>query len=270
MSFAGKVALVAGGANGIGRATVRALAGVGASVAIADVDRPRLEELADSLAGQGHRALPIYCDLTDAASVRALVEATLEAFGRIDILVNCIGGSGQSPFYKTPEGLQQRWFEEIPEAEWEFTFKLNLTAPFLCCKYVVPIMKRQGDGRIINFSSIAGEVGRRDSTYAYAAYAAAKAGVTGFTRHLANELGPFGITVNCIAPGSVLNERMAARYASDPAWSDQEGRLTKQLVPLGRKAQPEEIAAAVVFLASDDARFITGVTLDVNGGKYMR
>lgn len=270
MRLSDQVAIITGGANGIGRATTLALAREGAAVVIADIDTARSENLAAELRAQGHQCLPVYCDLTNPTSVRAMVEATVATFGRVDILVNCAGGSGMSPFYKTDEGKRLKWVEELPESEWDATLALNLTAPFLCAKYVAPIMKRQGGGKIVNFSSIAAEIGRRDSTYAYAAYAAAKAGVTGLTRHLANELGPFGITVNCVAPGSVLSERMAERYGSDPSWADPDGSITARTTPLGRKGLPEEIASTVVFLVSAEASFVTGVTLDVNGGRYMR
>ncbi len=268
MSNAGKIAIVTGGASGIGRATVIRLANEGASVVIADIDRARMDALASELAAAGRKVLPVYCDLTDTVSVRQMIEKTVATFGRLDVLVNCAGGSGMTPFYKSEEGKQQKWAEEIPESEWEATLALNLTAPFLCCKHALPYMKRQGKGTIVNFSSVGADIGRADGGFAYAAYAAAKAGVTGLTRHLAVELGPFGITVNCVCPGAVLSERIAARYEGQ--WGPDQRSKALKGTPLGRMGQPEELAAAVAFLASDDASFITGITLDVNGGRYMR
>lgn len=267
MRLEGKTAIVTGGANGIGRATVKTFVREGARVAVADLDEPRMASLVEEL---GAAVLPVRCDLTDSGSVKAMVATTLAAFGRLDILVNCAGGSGMSPFYKTDEGKALRWTEEIPEREWDASLDLNLKAVFLCCKHALPAMKQQGSGRIVNFSSIAHQVGRPDSTFAYAAYAAAKAGVTGLTRHLAAELGQFGITVNCVCPGSVLSERMVERYTNDPVWKETSERTLRQLTPLGRAGYVEELAAAVLYLASDEASYVTGVTLDVNGGRYMK
>jgi 3-oxoacyl-[acyl-carrier protein] reductase len=175
-----------------------------------------------------------------------------------------------TPFYRTEEGKALHWTEELPEQEWDANLALNLTAPFYCCKHVIPAMKRQGSGRIVNFSSIAQEAGRPDGTFAYAAYAAAKAGVTGLTRQLAVELGSFGIAVNCVCPGSVLSERMVERYTNDPVWKETSERHLRQTTPLGRAGTTDELAAAVLYLASDDSSYVTGVTLDVNGGRYMR
>ncbi|MHB1006948.1 MAG: SDR family NAD(P)-dependent oxidoreductase [Chloroflexota bacterium] len=270
MKLSGRAAIVTGGANGIGRATVRLLAGEGASVAIADVDDSRMESLVAELPAAGGRVLPIHCDLTSPASVQATVEQAVAAFGRLDVLVNCAGGSGMSPFYKSAAGKAQFWSEDVPVAEWDNTLDLNLKAVFLGCKYAIPVMKKQGSGKIVNFSSIGADIGRSDGTFAYVAYAAAKAGVTGLTRHLATEVGPFGITVNCVCPGSVLSERMLARYAEDPAWKESVEKATKVTTPLQRSGLPEELAEAVLFLASDSASFVNGVTLDVNGGRYMR
>lgn len=270
MKLANKVTIVTGGANGIGKATVRALAREGAAVVIADLDRVRSTALVNELAAAGQAVAAEFCDLTDSNSVRQLIESVIARHGRIDVLVNCAGGSGMSSYYKTKAGQQQRWTEEIPEAEWENTFALNLTAPFYCVKHALPFMKKAGQGTIINFSSVGADLGHSDSSFAYAAYAAAKAGVTGFTRHLAKELGRFGLTCNCVCPGAVNSERMLQRWETDPVWKEESDRRVKGEVPLQRRGTPEEVAAAVVFLASDDAAYLSGVTLDVNGGMYMR
>lgn len=267
MKLDGKVAIVTGGANGIGRATSILFAREGARVAVADLDEARMRSLVDEF---GSQVLPVRCDLTDEASIAAMVARTVGAFGRIDILVNCAGGSGMTPFYRSEEGKRQRWTEEIPTAEWDASLDLNLKAPFLCCKHVIPTMKRQGSGTIVNFSSIGHDIGRPDSTFAYAAYAAAKGGIIGLTHLLAAELGQFGITANCVSPGSTLSERMVERYQNDPVWKETSERALRQTTPLGRAGLPEEVAAAVLFLASAEASYVTGVTLDVNGGRYMR
>lgn len=270
MKLRDRVAIVTGGASGIGQASVRTLAAEGAVVMIGDIDRARSEALATELSAAGHTVVCQCCDLTDPEDVRRLIEATIAGFGRLDILVNCAGGSGTSPFYKTEEGSRQRWTEEIPEREWENTLALNLAAPFYCIKYALAYMKKAGKGTIINFSSVGADVGHNDSSFAYAAYAAAKAGITGLTRHLARELGPFGITVNCVCPGTILSERMARRFETDEVWRQLSEQHVKDQVPLRRLGAPDEVAAAVAFLASDDAAYISGVTLDVNGGMYMR
>ncbi len=270
MKLKDRVAIVTGGASGLGRASVRALSVEGASVVIADIDRTRSEALAAELSDAGRAVIFQYCDLTDTKSVKRMIEATIARFGRLDILVNCAGGSGTSPFYQTEEGGRQRWTEEIPEREWENTLNLNLTAPFYCVKHALPHMKKAGRGTIINFSSVGADIGHGDASFAYAAYAAAKAGITGFTRQLARELGRFGITVNCVSPGSILSERMVRRLETNPEWKEQSERQIKDRVPLGRPGVPEEVAAAVAFLASDDAAYVSGITLDVNGAMYMR
>ncbi|MHB1414838.1 MAG: SDR family NAD(P)-dependent oxidoreductase [Chloroflexota bacterium] len=267
MKFADKVAVVTGGANGIGRATVTLLASEGAKIAIADVDRAGMDGLVAELTGEGREVFAQYCDLSKPESVREMVEATVARFGRLDVLVNCAGGSGMTAYYATEEGKNQKWAEEIPEAEWDATLALNLTAVFLCCKYAIPHMKKQGGGKIVNFSSIGAEIGRADSSFAYAAYAAAKAGVGGLTRHLATELGPFNINVNAVCPGGVLTERMVVRFRTD--WAQNNEQVVLRSTPLRRRARPDEIAAAVAYLASEEASFITGVTLDINGGRYM-
>ncbi|MHB1134981.1 MAG: SDR family NAD(P)-dependent oxidoreductase [Chloroflexota bacterium] len=270
MRLQDRVAIITGGANGIGRASVRLFAQEGAAVAIADLDRARAEELVAELAATGARVAYEHCDLTNSQSVKAMVEAVLARFGRIDVLVNCAGGSGLSAYYKTEEGRAQKWTEETPEHEWEATLALNLTAPFYCIKHALPHMKQQGRGTIVNFGSIGAFTGQPNASFGYAPYAAAKAGINGLTRQLAKELGPFGITVNCIAPGAVLSERMLARWQTDPHWKEEGDRRVQQQTPLRRRAAPEEVAAAVLFLATDEAAFITGATLDVNGGSYMR
>ncbi len=271
MKLEGRVALVTGGANGIGRASSLLLAAEGATVFVADLDDPRMRQLEEEVAAAGAgRAVAVRCDLADEASIRQTIETAVAQTGRLDILVNCAGGSGMSPFYKSEAGKAQYWSEDVPLSEWQASIELNLTAVFIGCKYAIPQMKQQGGGAIVNFSSIGSDVGRADGTFAYVAYAAAKAGVCGLTRQLARELGQFGIRVNCVSPGSTLSERMRARYDSDPVWAETSQRQVKTITALQRLGEPAELAQAVLFLASDDSSYITGVTLDVNGGRYMR
>ena len=284
----GKVALVTGGANGIGRAAAKALAREGADVAICDIDLPRLESVAAEVEALGRRALPENIDITKWSQVEAMVRQVTEKLGRIDILAAVAGGSGTTPTYLTrdeqtgqyvypEEGMRQLWAEEIEEEDWDGTLDLNLKAVFLCCKAVIPQMKKQRSGAIVTFSSIGASVGMPHSAFAYAAYAAAKAGVVGLTRHLARELGPFGIRVNCVSPGGVTSERMETRRHRFREMLEEEKARGREVPPeawlpnpLGRLSTPEEQARVVVFLASDVASYINGVTLDVNGGSYMK
>ena len=281
----GRVAIVTGGANGVGRATVKALAGAGADVAICDFDVARLRSVAEEVEAGGRKALQENIDLTRWDQVQAMADRVGSTFGRIDILAAVAGGSGITSTYQTrdtetgsyaynEEGLKQRWTEEIEEEDWDGTLDLNLKAVFLCCKAVIPWMKRQGSGAIVTFSSIGASMGMPSSTFAYAAYAAAKAGVEGLTRQLARELGPFGVRANCISPGMIASERLETRRRRQRETLEAEGRempsLTGALNPLGRLSTLDEQAKVVLFLASDDSSYINGVRLDVNGGTYMR
>ena len=286
--FEGKVAIVTGGANGIGRATVKALAGKGADVVVCDIDVPRVKSVVAEVEALGRRAMAENVDITNWGQVEAMTRRVVDNFGRIDVLAAVAGGSGTSPTYVTQdeetgryiyseEGLRQFWAEEITEDDWDATLDMNLKAVFLCCKAVIPWMKKQRSGAIVTFSSVGASLGMPHSGFAYAAYAAAKAGVTGLTRQLAVELGPFGIRVNCTSPGGVSSERMETRRQRFREMIEEEKARGREvppealrLNPLGRISTPEEQARVVVFLASDDASYINGATLDVNGGTYMK
>jgi NAD(P)-dependent dehydrogenase (short-subunit alcohol dehydrogenase family) len=177
------------------------------------------------------------------------VDAVVTRWGRIDVLVNNAGGF--SVIRRT---------EEIPEDEWDAIFRFNVTSMFLCVKAVLPLMKRQRAGRIVNMSSVAGRAG---AVTVASHYAAAKAAVLGFTRHLAREVAAEGITVNAVAPGTVATERWKALR------SPEESRRLADGVPMRRVSEPAEIAQCVLFLASEAAAYMTGATLDVNGGLVM-
>ena len=249
MSFEGKVVIVTGAAKGIGAAIARAFARERAKLAVVDVDAPALDALAKELSGQGVDALALRADVMVAADVSRAVEAVLTRWDRIDVLVNNAGGF--SVIRRT---------EEIPDEEWDRILRFNLTSVFLCAKAVLPAMKRQRSGRIVNMSSVAGRAGAVTVT---SHYAAAKAGILGFTRHLAREVAADGITVNTVAPGTVATERWKALRTPE------ESRRLADGVPARRVAKPGEIAECVLFLASDAAGYMTGATLDVNGGLVM-
>lgn len=252
----GQVAIVTGGVRGIGRAIAAACSREGAAVAVLDLDEadsPPVRELGDCMGGSGKRGLYLRANVTERAEVQGAVEEVVRAFGRVDILVNNAGG-----------GMDPVPLEDLEEADWSRVLTLNLTAAYLCSRALIKHMKAQGSGRIINISS---QAGRSKSELANLPYASAKAGLLGFTRQLANEVGPYGITVNAVAPGLVLSgERVQRRWE---ARSEAERRRMVEAIPLRRLGTPEEIAAVVAFLASPEASYITGATIDVNGGRFM-
>jgi NAD(P)-dependent dehydrogenase (short-subunit alcohol dehydrogenase family) len=266
---------------------VVALAKGGADVAIWDIDGPRSKTVASEVENAGRKALKQHVDVRNWHEIEAATKTVIEEFGRIDILIPSVGGSGTTPTYLTHdieagryiyhnEGIRRYWFEQVETEDWDGIIELNLRTVFLTCKAVVPHMKQQRSGSIVTFSSLAEEICSPHSSFAFCAYAAAKAGVSGLTRHLARELGAFGIRVNCAAPGYVNNERMVLRkdlfeklVEEDKAGGKEVPPAYSMYNPLGRISTIEEQAEAVVFLASDRASFITGVTIDVNGGVYM-
>jgi 3-oxoacyl-[acyl-carrier protein] reductase len=245
----GKIAIVTGAAKGLGAAIAEACAREGARVAALDLDGPGAEAVAAALRGRGADALALRADVTRAADIAAALDAVLARWGRVDVLVNNAGGFAVI-----------RATEDIPEAEWDAIVASNLTSVFLCVKAVLPLMKRQRYGRIVNLASV---VGRGGAVRVTSHYAAAKAGVIGLTRHLALEVGADGITVNAVAPGTTATERVLK------ARTPEETRRVAEAIPVRRLGEPAEIAEAVVFLASDAAAFINGATLDVNGGQVM-
>lgn len=256
MDLEGRVAIVTGGAGGLGQAFALALARAGADVALADVNGDALDRAVGALREQmpARRFESVVCDVRAPAEVRRTVERVRGEFGRIDILVNNAGGS-----LYTPKALL-----DIQEEHWDLVLDVNLKGAFLFSQAVVPIMRDQGGGRIINVSSIGG---RTASVVTGVPYAAAKAGLIGLTRRLAKEVGPWQINVNAIAPGTVLSgERMVNLWNE---LTPEEQARTVADIPLGRLSTAEEQAAVVVFLAGPASRYITGAVIDVNGGRFM-
>ncbi len=247
--FKGRVAVVTGAAQGIGAVTAQAFAKQGAKVALLDIDGAGAKKIADMIIADGGRAVAVHVDVTDEQSVARAIESVASGLGGFDILINCAGGYGRLAT-----------IEDMPIEEWDRTIALNLRSVFLVSKAAIPHLKRSKAGRIINVSSI---TGRQVTVASSPAYGSAKAGVIQLTRFLALQLGPDGITSNAIAPITTLTPRVAALR------TEAEVERIAALVPLRRLAEPEDHAQAMLFLASDAASYLNGVTLDVNGGRIM-
>jgi 3-oxoacyl-[acyl-carrier protein] reductase len=245
--FDGKVALVTGAARGIGQAIALALAHEGADVIVADVDLDRAQQIAQEIEGLGRKAKAVPADVSDRKAVQRLVSEALSLFGKIDILVNNAGIIRRGTFV-----------EHDPE-EWDKVLNVNLGGTFNCTREVVPLMIKQGGGKIINVSSVVGRMGDIASA---PSYGTSKGAINTFTKSLARELAPYGINVNAVAPHAIETEM-------SQEWSEEKRRQIVEAIPMKRLGQPEEVAEAVAFLASDGANFITGHVLDVNGGYLM-
>jgi 3-oxoacyl-[acyl-carrier protein] reductase len=246
------VAIVTGGGHGIGRAYCAGLAQAGARVVVAEVDEPAGEQTAHDLRAAGADALAVRTDVADQTSCEHMVRAALERYGRIDVLIN-----NAAVFATIP--ISRVTLEDVDPAEWDLVMRVNLRGLFLACRAVVPAMKRQRYGRIVNISSSTVFEGAATRIH----YVTSKAGVIGFTRTLAKEVGAYGITANVVAPGSTLSE-------ADPTPDIVAMREAHALRRAIQRVQvPADLVGAVVFFASDDAAFITGQTLVVDGGAAM-
>jgi NAD(P)-dependent dehydrogenase (short-subunit alcohol dehydrogenase family) len=251
MRFDNKVAVITAAANGIGRATAEIIAREGGVLVCVDNHPERLDEAVAALGTKAHGRL---CNALDQSQVDAVVAGVVSEFGRIDILVNAVGGS-------TIISKPSATVEEHSLEDWKRVIDFNLDGTFLFTHAVVPVMKRQKSGKIVNLASIAG---RGMSVASGAAYATAKGGIIALTRKLSFELGPFGININAIAPSLTLTERIR------PHWNQRSPEAqTAQMeaTPLRRVAEASDQAKVICFLASSDADFVTGLTIDVTGGQ---
>ena len=247
MLLDGKVALVTGASRGIGRAIALRLASEGAKVAINYAgSTAKSEAVKTEIEQNGGEAILVQADVSDSASVDAMVAKVIEAFGQIDILVNNAG--------ITRDGLMMRMKDE----DFDAVINTNLKGVFYCTKVVSKLMMKKRSGRIINMASVVGLMGNAGQTN----YAAAKAGVIGFSKSAAKELAARGITVNMVAPGFIATDMTAAM-------TDKAKEMTLTGIPLKRMGEPEDVANAVLFLASDNASYITGQTINVDGGMVM-
>ncbi|MGE0223857.1 MAG: SDR family NAD(P)-dependent oxidoreductase [Acetobacteraceae bacterium] len=254
MRFHERIALITGAASGIGRATAEIMAREGATVVGVDNNQERLDTVVNALNAAGGRAQGRLCNVLDPAQVDALVSGVHGDFSRIDILVNAVGGS-------TIIAKQSATIEEHSLDDWQRVLDFNLNGTFNLLHAVIPVMKAQRGGKIVNLSSIAG---RGLSPSSGSAYAAAKGGIIALTRKLSFELGPYNVNINAIAPSTTLTERIRPRWHQRPP-EEQRRRLAN--TPLGRVAEPEDQANVICFLASSDADFVTGLTIDVTGGQ---
>lgn len=259
MRLGSRVAVVTGSSRGIGCATALLFAREGADVVVNGRNPERIDHVTEKLRAIGRRGLGIPADVTDEEQIQSLVGRTIEAFGRIDILVNNVGGTEPAP---------HRFLEDYTRETWQKILELNLTSQFLCSKAVIPHMKKQRYGRIINISSIAGVSGT--PLLWSPPYCAAKAGVLGLTKQMALELGPYGINVNAIAPVDTATERMSELVSASP-WPEtaEQAKDRYSTYPLGRMASVGDVAKVALFLAAEDADYITGETILVAGGSYI-
>jgi NAD(P)-dependent dehydrogenase (short-subunit alcohol dehydrogenase family) len=247
MRLQGKIAVITGGAQGLGRAITLGMAREGARVVVADLQADKAESVAQEARALGAEALALEVNVASEPSVQRLAEETFKRFGAVDILVNDAGVYLRSPVVSKTE------------EDWDRTLDINLGGNFLCARAFVPAMRKQKSGRIISIASSIAHTGAKE----FADYAASKAAIIGFVKALARELGPDGITVNAICPGSA-NTDMPRRHRSE-----EEVMARLRATPLGHVLEPEDIAGSVLFLASDAASYITGQAYNINCGTVM-
>jgi NAD(P)-dependent dehydrogenase (short-subunit alcohol dehydrogenase family) len=252
MRFQDKVVVVTGAGSGIGRATALAFGSEGAKVMATDLNATSAQAVADQIRGAGGQAEALQADVSVAADVERMVTTTVERLGRLDVLMNNAG-----IFFQVP-------LAQVPEDQWDRLISINLKGVYLGCKYAVPQMIRQGKGAIVNTASIAGLRGFAG----YGTYGASKGGVVQLTKAFALEVARVGIRVNCVCPGIIETPMMDQGVAEMGLDRSMFVQLAGAAHPMGRIGRPEEVAAAILFLASDDASFITGIALSVDGGLW--
>jgi 3-oxoacyl-[acyl-carrier protein] reductase len=248
-----KVAIVTGGAAGIGRQLALGLAAEGAKIVVADVNEKAAEQLVQSLRDDGKEALAVGTDVSSAADVERMVRETVAHYDRIDILVN------NAAIYQRVRAAKVPVWEMSPE-EWNRVLAVNLTGVFLCCRTVLPLMVARGGGKIVNIGSAHALAGTKN----FAHYVASKGGVMSLTKALAREVGRYNITVNCLAPGSILSEDSEEPEVLKFRGAAVAARAIKRI------GYPQDLVGAAVFLVSSDSDFVTGQTLVVDGGALMR
>ena len=254
MSLKDKVALITGASGGLGKIFCKAFLNKGTKVCVTDISEELVDNTVAELNSPGS-AIGSVVDVCQRHTIQAAVSTAVKEFGHLDILVNVAGGALHTPHI----------FQEIDETSWDKVVDINLKGTFLCCQIAVEQFRKQGGGgKIVNISALAG---RWLGSLAGCHYTAAKAGVIGLTRHLAHELGPEGIHVNAIAPTITLASQRTINLWN--ARSDEYKEKILSEIPLRRLSTPEEVAAGVVFLCTDEANYMTGVTLDINGGRFF-
>jgi NAD(P)-dependent dehydrogenase (short-subunit alcohol dehydrogenase family) len=246
-ALADQLALVSGAARGVGLACARRLAELGAHVVLSDIDSAAGAQAAEALCAHGARATFVPLDVSDVAAIRACVSSIATAYGHLDVLVN---NAGICPIAE---------IEDVTEQQWDRTLQVNLKGTFFLSQAVVRLMKAQHRGRIINVASVAARSG---GTLPLAPYAASKAGIVSLTKTFASHLAPFGVNVNAVAPGPVDTDLTRA-------WTDEQRERARRGIPWGRFATADEVAAVVAFLAGPGSEYMTGTTVDVNGGLRM-
>ena len=247
MDLLGRVAIVTGAGKGLGWAIAQRLARDGASLVIAEIDGKLGEEKAAAIRQTGRESLFVYADVSQWPDVEHMVKETMTRFGQIDILVNNAGILG--PYFPVTE---------YPEEIWDRVIAVHLKGTFLCCKGVLPAMMARKNGKIVNMASVAGKEGNANM----APYASSKAGIIGLTKTLGKEMAPFNICVNCVSP-ALIETDMAREMTPE------QRSLLASKIPMGRLGRPEEVAAVVKFLVSDEASFVTGQCYDISGGRSV-
>jgi 3-oxoacyl-[acyl-carrier protein] reductase len=245
--FEGRVAIVTGAAKGMGQATAIEMCRDGASVRVTDIDKAGLEETAQKIRAAGGKVTTAVCDIQDRSQVDSLIHGTVKELGRLDILVNNAGLLLPGTIEETTDEIIDR------------TLNINVKGLLYAIRSVTPIMKKQSYGRIVNVSSITGKNGDNSTVFVYGA---SKGAVISLTRSVARQLGPFGVTCNAIAPHAVMTEMM--KY-----WDDEKKKRAADAIPVRRLGTVEDISHLICFLSSDDASFINGETVNINGGYYM-